>query len=190
MTATTTHRQPVARHRGDQPARRFSWRFWAAFVAIAAALVFGGFLIHEATASGAPAADVSAPAPLLVRFATVTAVRSGDTVVVDGTQDVRVVGLRAPAPGECGYGQVVDHARVMLAGRRVTLVPDPAAPGAGEHVVMADQESYADEALLAGMGRVAPGSSTYRDVELREQQQAQDAGRGLWGRGQCWGGER
>jgi endonuclease YncB( thermonuclease family) len=143
-----------------------------------------------AAPSSPPAPSASAPAPvppavMVVRSAVVTAVDDGQSVHVDHELDpIRIDGIDAPTGTACGAPDSTSHARRMMLGQRVTLVPDTAMPDAGEHVVLPTQLSYTDDALSSGYARAAPGAWTYAAAFQREEASARDAHAGLWSG--CW----
>lgn len=142
--------------------------------------------------SGAPA--VSHP----TMFGEVVRVDSGDEIVVrvDGQeQTVSVLGITAPrltGPGrttaECGAKAALTFADERLSGQTVTLVPDPTVPeadGQGRrlaYVVLPTQLNYTDAALQAGVVMADTSRKLwYASVFAREQSEAADADRGVWG---------
>ena len=153
----------------------------------------------------APAAGaVPAPAPAVppvshpTMFGEVVRVDSGDEIMVrvGGTdRTVAILGITAPrsaAPerttAECGAAAALTFADQRLSGQTVTLVPDPTVPEVDDqgrrlaYVVLPSQLNYTDAALQAGV--VAADTSRtlwYAPVFAREQTEAVDDGRGLWG---------
>ena len=128
----------------------------------------------------------------------VVRVDTGDEVVVRvGTEEVvvAILGIDAPemagparATGECGAAQALRFADRTLSGQTVTLVPDPTIPAVDEqgrrlaYVVLASQLSYTDAAISAGV--VTADTSRrlwYAPVFAREQTEAVEADRGMWG---------
>jgi endonuclease YncB( thermonuclease family) len=105
------------------------------------------------------------------------------------TGPVEVLGIQAPADGQCGAAQSVSFAMSKLNGTAVTLVTDPASPGidgAGRllaHVVLPNGADYAVVAARAGMVKYhAPGTPDPRADQIKiAQAEAQRAGAGLWG---------
>lgn len=182
-------------------------RLALAAVALLAAGVVAGLLLAprgpQVTAT-APTTVVTSPVssaptsshPILL--GQVVRVDSGDEVVVrvGGTETtVSVLGIDAPrsagaqrTTGECGAAEALRFADRTLAGQTVTLVPDPTIPEVDDagrrlaYVVLPSQLSYTDAALLAGV--VAADTSRrlwYAPVFAREQAEAVDDDRGIWG---------
>lgn len=54
---------------------------------------------------------------------TVTHVRDGDTIEVDG-QAVRFIGIDTPESGQCGYDRATSFMTALVNGKTVTLIPD------------------------------------------------------------------
>ncbi|WP_018331392.1 thermonuclease family protein [Actinomycetospora chiangmaiensis] len=152
--------------------------------------------VPTTTVVTSPVAGPTASHPTLL--GQVVRVDSGDEVVVrvDGTEMVvAVLGIDAPrsagpqrATGECGADDALRFADRTLSGQTVTLVPDPTIPEVDDagrrlaYVVLPSQLSYTDAALLAGV--VAADTSRklwYAPVFAREQGEAVDGDRGLWG---------
>lgn len=147
------------------------------------------------SASGASAPTAGRPTLL----GQVTRVASGDEIMVrigEAEEAVRVLGLDTPSLGtdpgsataQCGSREALAYADRRLTDQMVTLVPDPTIPERDErgarlaYVVLRSQLNYTDAALRDGIGR-ADGSRPlwYADVFAREQTEAVDADRGMWG---------
>ena len=143
-------------------------------------------------ASAAPAASH----PTLL--ADVVRVDSGDEVMVrvDGAeQTVSILGITAPqaagperTSSQCGANAALRFADERLSGQTVTLVPDPTVPEVDDqgrrlaYVVLPSQLSYTDAAVLAGIVSADTDRKLwYAPVFAREQSEAVDAKRGLWG---------
>ncbi len=174
-------------------------------------LLAAGLLLGRLTAPGpgvvpvaaAPAAS-TAPASAAPQashptlLADVVRVDSGDEVMVrvDGVQQtVAILGISAPQPAgeqratsQCGANDALRFADERLSGQTVTLVPDPTVPEFDDqgrrlaYVVLPSQLNYTDAALSAGV--VSADTSRklwYAPVFAREQTEAADAGRGMWG---------
>lgn len=154
---------------------------------VVAAFVLVAVIAYNLGGSATAAPPAPAPAVAIVETGTVTAVPDGATVVL-GSRRVPVLGLSAPTGQDCGAQESADHARTALLGKVVTLVPDPSLPATdpARHVVSRSQLSYTDDAIVAGVARVAPGPWWYRDTFTREQRAAVDARAGLWRDGGCW----
>lgn len=151
-----------------------------------------------ASSSGLPSPGSPAPPTVLGDVARIVA---GDEIVVrSGGNDmtVRVLGLSTPAamstdPGgstaaACGSREALQFADSRLSGQSVTLVPDPTIPDVDDqgrrlaYVVLRSQLNYTDAALTEGIGRAdASRPLWYADVFAREQRDAVDGGRGIWG---------
>ena len=151
-----------------------------------------------AAASATSAASSAPAAPHPTLLADVVRVDSGDEVMVrvDGAeQTVSILGITAPqaaGPGrtssQCGANAALRFADERLSGQTVTLVPDPTVPEVDDqgrrlaYVVLPSQLSYTDAALLAGVVSADTGRKLwYAPVFAREQSEAVDANRGLWG---------
>lgn len=144
-------------------------------------------------ASGLPAAAATHP----TLFGSVTRVDTGDEVVVNvaGTEvTVAILGVEAPqlpgagSSGECGAQAALKFADQTLSGQTVTLVPDPTVPATDDqgrrlaYVVLPSQLSYTDAALLGGIARADTSRKLwYAPVFDREQTQAIQGAKGLWG---------
>ena len=183
-----------------------------ALVAVGGAGVAGGAMLGGSGTAPAPVASAGPPAPppavsdaladaalgaKPTMIGRVTAVSAGDEVtaeVAGRSMPIRVLGIAAPAvagPGraaECGGAAALEHARTMMAGQMVTLVPDPTQPEFDDrgrrlaYVVLRSQLSYTDAALTAGVSRADTTRPLwYSDVFTREQDVAARAGRGIWG---------
>jgi endonuclease YncB( thermonuclease family) len=174
-------------------------------------LLLGGLVVGRLTAPGpgavpvatTPAANTSpvAAAPTVSHptvLADVLRVDSGDEVMVrvDGVeQTVAILGITAPesagperTTAQCGANAALRFADQTLSGQTVTLVPDPTVPEVDDqgrrlaYVVLASQLSYTDAALIGGV--VAADTDRklwYAPVFAREQSEAADAKRGMWG---------
>lgn len=135
---------------------------------------------------GGPAVALDGAGGPPTLFGRVSAVLDPATAVVEVDQrmiTVSVIGLDAtPA---CAVDQATAFARGMLADQAVTLVPDPtlpadpAAPTWPAYLVLDTQQSYTDAAIAAGWAEA--GQGRYRSGFLDRQQEAQDAGAGMWG---------
>ncbi|HEY2195539.1 MAG TPA: thermonuclease family protein [Actinomycetospora sp.] len=150
-----------------------------------------------ATSPAAPSpGGVSETHPTLL--GQIVRVDSGDEVVVriDGAEQVvSILGITAPRPvgpdratAECGASAALRFADQRLSGQAVTLVPDPTVPALDEHgrrlayVVLSTQLNFTDAALLAGVVTADTDRRLwYAPVFAREQSDAADAGRGIWG---------
>jgi endonuclease YncB( thermonuclease family) len=148
-----------------------------------------------ANASPAPAAPADSHPTL---FGDVVRVDSGDEVVVrvDGQErTVAILGITAPllagptrATAECGAKDALTFADQRLSGQTVTLVPDPTLPETDDqgrrlaYVVLPSQLNFTDAALQAGVVQADTSRKLwYAPVFAREQSEAVDAGRGIWG---------
>lgn len=118
----------------------------------------------------------------------------GDTIEVDvdysdyGVDNVRVVGIDTPELDAC-YGQeAAGWARGVLSGNTIKL-EEPADPNQDPygrrlaHVRLPNGSLYATHAVRRGYARVTiyPPNSRYADKLYAAQEEARDAGRGLWG---------
>jgi micrococcal nuclease len=122
----------------------------------------------------------------------VARVVDGDTIVLEGGQEVRLVQIDAPEgrEGECYADEAREALRRLLpAGARVRLEADPRLDDVDVHgrllryVVLGEAN--------ANLALVAQGAATvwffrgergrYADELLREARRARDAGLGLWG---------
>jgi endonuclease YncB( thermonuclease family) len=175
------------------------------------ALLVAGLVVGRLTAPGpgvvpvaaTPAASTSpASATPTASHPTVLAdvvrVDSGDEVMVriDGAeQTVSILGITAPqsagperTTAQCGANDALRFADERLSGQTVTLVPDPTVPEVDDqgrrlaYVVLPSQLSFTDAALLAGVVTADTDPKLwYAPVFAREQSEAADAKRGLWG---------
>lgn len=182
----------MSRHRTPEVTRHVG-AARALLAAAAAALVCGGVgaaVVVTDTPAPVPAAAVAPADPLRVRYATVDDVPQPGLAVLDGRETVRIAGIKAPAGADCGADEALTHARSLLQGERVTVVPDPAEPGGPVHLVLASQQSYSDAALVDGYATVSDGPWTYRAGGIGEALDAAREQRGLWADGQCWEGHR
>ena len=175
------------------------------------ALLVAGLVVGRLTAPGPGAVPVAAtpaastspasatPAashPTLL--ADVVRVDSGDEVMVrvaGAEQTVSILGITAPqsagperTTAQCGANASLRFADQTLSGQTVTLVPDPTVPEVDDqgrrlaYVVLPSQLSFTDAALLAGAVTADTDRKLwYAPVFAREQSEAVDAGRGLWG---------
>lgn len=149
----------------------------------------------EASASLVSAAPAASHPTM---FGDVVRVDSGDEIVVrvDGQeQTVAVLGITAPrlagperTTAECGAKAALTFADQRLSGQTVTLVPDPTVPATDAqgrrlaYVVLPTQLNYTDAALQAGVVMADTSRKLwYAPIFAREQTEAVDAGRGLWG---------
>lgn len=114
-------------------------------------------------------ASAPEPPPSTATEATVIKVVDGDTVIVSGPQDVqeriRVLGIDAPEtvsprlPVQCGGPESTAFAQRVLAGQRVTLVPDPTQAGRDfyrrelRYVRLENGTDFSVESARAGMSR-------------------------------------
>jgi endonuclease YncB( thermonuclease family) len=131
----------------------------------------------------AGAVSAAAPATRPVRSGVVTRVLAGDTlqVRVSGGKQVRVrlLGIRAPAPGSCFDGESRAELRVLTAGKRVRV--DGGGPRA--YVALAGGADLGRELIARGYAQIdawGPAFSrlaAYVPVQLA----AQAASRGMWG---------
>jgi endonuclease YncB( thermonuclease family) len=84
----------------------------------------------------------------------VSSVSSGDSITVTRgqlTQDVRLLGVRAPAVGECGFEASRDYLGDGIGGVTVTLVPGDGADVEGEPL-----KRYVEvQGLDAGLAQIA-----------------------------------
>ena len=130
-------------------------------------------------------------------LAQVVRIDSGDAVTVEvggRAMPIRILGIDAPdaaGPGtaaQCGSSEALAFADEQMTGEMVTLVPDPTLPEMDDqgrrmaYVVLHSQLSYTDAALMAGVARADTSRPLwYSDVFGREQAEAADADRGIWG---------
>ena len=89
---------------------------------------------------------------------------------------------------QCGANAALPFADQRLSGQTVTLVPDPTVPEVDDqgrrlaYVVLPSQLNYTDAALQAGVVSADTDRKLwYAPVFAREQSEAADAKRGLWG---------
>ena len=147
-----------------------------------------------AAVTARPAAGTEADAGLPMSptmLASISSVPSGDEVVVDvagRSIPVHILGIVAPAAGECGAEASLAFANEQMSGQMVTLVPDPTMPEMDPqgrrlaYVVLRTQLSYTDAALMKGMARADTTRPLwYSDVFVREQAKAVDDEQGIWG---------
>ncbi|WP_242623080.1 class F sortase [Pseudonocardia sediminis] len=158
-------------------------------------VVYARLLPPEPAAQPASPADVpfpDAPAALAgvtgppTLYGRVVSVTDPSTAVVEVQRrriTVRVIGL-GPTP-DCARDPATAFARLMLTGEDVTLVPDPtlpadaAAPDWPAYLVLDSQQSYTDAAIRAGWAPA--GEGRYRSGFQEREQEARDAGSGMWG---------
>ncbi len=178
-------------------------------VLLAGGVAAGRLSAPGAAAVAAPTASagvVSTPAPAPAgpavshptMFGEVVRVDSGDEIMVrvDGTpQTVSILGITAPQSAgsgrtttECGAAAALTFADQRLSGQTVTLVPDPTVPEVDDqgrrlaYVVLPSQLNYTDAALQAGVVAADTGRKLwYAPVFAREQTEAADDDRGIWG---------
>lgn len=201
-TTGTHHAVPVGAWRANLP---LLLALLTGVLLLAAGLVVGrltapgpGVVPVAATpaASTSPASAPAASHPTLL--ADVVRVDSGDEVMVkvDGVeQTVSILGVTAPqsagperTTAQCGANAALRFADQTLSGQTVTLVPDPTVPEVDDqgrrlaYVVLPSQLSFTDAALLAGVVSADTDRKLwYAPVFAREQSEASDAKRGLWG---------
>lgn len=173
-------------------------------------LLVVGLVAGRMTAPGPRTVPVAAPeagpspvsaAPAVshpTMFGEVVRVDSGDEIVVrvDGQeQTVAVLGITAPrltgpqrTTAECGAKAALTFADDRLSGQTVTLVPDPTVPETDDqgrrlaYVVLPTQLNFTDAALQAGVVTADTSRKLwYAPVFAREQSEAADADRGIWG---------
>jgi len=103
----------------------------------------------------------------------VTAVHSGDTITVERDRvqhEVRLLGVRAPAAGECGFEESRDYLADGIDGVTVTLIPGPGEDVEGEPLLR-----YVEvQGLDAGLAQIAEAHATadgsdHPRVELYEE---------------------
>ncbi len=89
------------------------------------AWIIGALLIGGLLAACSPRADDPQPRILPVEGETgiVTRVIDGDTVDVAGVGRIRLIGIDTPERGMCGYESATEALSVLVAERRVSLVP-------------------------------------------------------------------
>jgi endonuclease YncB( thermonuclease family) len=125
-------------------------------VRVAAALALGGLAL------AVPAASAQESYP-----ATVTRVVEGDVVDAQPTTGpalrVRLIGVDAPDPGDCGAASAREHLEQLVLGRSVTLVSDPARGGMddfGRSLFYVDRDDGLDaglETIRSGWAQVSAG---------------------------------
>lgn len=199
----THHAVPVGAWRARLP---LLLAVLAGVVLLAVGLLLGrlsapapGAVPVTATSAASPSSVSATPAvshPTVL--ADVVRVDSGDEVMVrvDGAeQTVSILGITAPhsagpqrTTAQCGANAAMRFADQTLSGRTVTLVPDPTVPEVDDqgrrlaYVVLPSQLSFTDAALLAGVVTADTDRKLwYAPVFAREQSEAADAERGLWG---------
>jgi len=129
--------------------------------------------------------------------ARVTAVVDGDTIdvrVAEGMERVRIIGLDTPELGrdgaadECYAQEARAYVDDALAGRTVTLFPDPTQDDVDQYGrllrhVYVDERSIALGVIEDGAGREFTFDEPYggQEAHLAAQDAARDDSRGLWG---------
>jgi endonuclease YncB( thermonuclease family) len=139
--------------------------------------------------AGAPGAAAQDRYP-----ATVTDVVDGDTVdaqLASGpTLRVRLIGIDAPDPGDCGADSATAALEQLVLGRTVTLVTDPtqgAVDESGRSLFYVDRDDGLDsglEMLRAGWAQVFADDVPYQRVVQYRAAEREAAGveRGVWAR--------
>jgi endonuclease YncB( thermonuclease family) len=132
-----------------------------------------------------PTAGAQAPA-------TVTDVLAGDAVAVrlgDGSElGVRLIGVDAPAPRDCGGDTAAELLERLFLDRAVTLVADPFQTGldaAGRSLFYVDRDDGLDagrELLRAGLAEVSEGRFARLDAYDEAAAEAEADGIGVWRR--------
>jgi endonuclease YncB( thermonuclease family) len=193
------------------PAGRWRSRLPLLLAALAGLLLLVvGLVAGRMTSPGPATVPVAAPAASAspvsaaqavshpTMFGEVVRVDSGDEIMVrvDGKeQTVAVLGVTAPrlagperTTAECGAKAALTFADERLSGQTVTLVPDPTVPEVDDqgrrlaYVVLPSQLNYTDAALQAGVVMADTSRKLwYASVFAREQSEAADADRGMWG---------
>lgn len=121
----------------------------------------------------------------------VTEVVDGDTIRVDGSTRVRLIGIDAPERSECYYEESKQALQNLLEGEYVRLEKDiSGVDGFGRllRYVFLPQEIMMDDILVddyllkQGLGDLSPRSQDkrYRDILIRSRNDAVAMGRGMW----------
>jgi endonuclease YncB( thermonuclease family) len=157
-------------------------------VAAAIAGVAAGLAGLAALAGGVVQSEPAAATVLVTHQATVTAVTEGDTLIArtaDGqTLTVRIVGIDAPEPGECGGADARAALEGLAQGQAVTLSSDTTTAGIAP---LANSGFYVDRAdgLDIGLEQVRRGWAMVVDAPAFERRDAylqaeQDSAEGVW----------
>lgn len=137
--------------------------------------------------------EVDVPATVTYRVpAHVPRVIDGDTIEIEGGQDVRYIGIDTPEtvhpskPIEC-YGQEASaRNKELVEGKVVKLEKDVSEADRGGRLlryVYVDGQMVNELLVREGYAQVStyPPDVKYADLLLAAQQEARDANRGLWG---------
>lgn len=122
----------------------------------------------------------------------VTRVVDGDTLVLDGDERVRLIGIDTPesvkpgTPVECFAREASAEMKRLVEGRRVRLVLDAEKRDRYRRLlayVYRGDLFVNEEMVRRGFASVAtfPPNVRHVDLFLRAQREARAAGRGLWG---------
>jgi endonuclease YncB( thermonuclease family) len=142
-------------------------------------------LLFAAAAALAPPAHAQERTP-----AQVVKVVSGDTVDAQLSSGivlgVRLVGIDAPSPDECGGRESADQLERVLLGRNVSLVRDSAqygVDGSGRSLFYVDRDDGLDaglEQLRGGWAEAKPGSFDREQQYFDVDGEASGVGAGVW----------
>ena len=122
----------------------------------------------------------------------VTNITDGDTIEVDSSAKVRLMGIDAPEYGECYYEESKNALELLIQGEYVRLDKDVEAADTFKrllrYVILPDQGMLEDNILVnnymlkngfAKLNLVSP-NHRYRSTFTGSQQQAKETGQGLW----------
>ncbi len=136
-----------------------------------------------AVAAAAPATERRV-AP---RTATVVSAVAGgalDVRLAGGARErIRLIGIVAPRVGDCGAGRGIAETRRLAAGKRVTLVGDPAGAAGSSYVVLPGGRDLGRVLVASGYGQVDVRNQGFaRFTAYVPAQRAAENGRhGIWG---------
>lgn len=160
------------------------WQEFLGWVMILMTALFGSGEVVRPTSTPAPLATTST-------VAVVEYVIDGDTIVLEGGERVRLLGIDTPERGECFAAEASDFVRQWLTGQSVRLESDVTDRDTYERLlrhVFVPATSTAPvhvNAVLVADGFAAvlpiPPDRQYRSEFARLEAAAQEAARGRWG---------
>ncbi|MBI4058727.1 thermonuclease family protein [Candidatus Microgenomates bacterium] len=133
------------------------------------------------------ATDTSAIAS---QFVAVTRIIDGDTIEIEGGKKLRYIGMDTPESGKCGVEESTRKNKELVLGKKVRLEKDISETdkyGRLLRYVYVDNLMVNEELIRLGMARVStfPPDVKYKDKFLVAEEEAREAGRGLWASDFC-----
>jgi micrococcal nuclease len=130
-----------------------------------------------------------------VELALVVSVTDGDTVDADvdgfGLDTIRLIGINTPESGECYADEATAALTEMVLDVQVQLTSDVSDRDQYDRLlryIWLEDGTFVNEAMVAGgfaLARAFPPDTEYEDRLDAAEQEARDAGRGLWAEDAC-----